>query len=72
MVLLKWFSVPVFGVRVSVAFHLVFVHIILSSIGLLADHLLGKRCPFGLVYVPFAFCVLVILVISRYGFEGEI
>ena len=38
---------PSFGVRVSVTFHLMLVHIILVRFGLLSDRLLGKSCPFG-------------------------
>ena len=37
---------PGFGVSVSVTFHLMFVHIMLSSVwvGLLSGHPLGKSC----------------------------
>ena len=48
-VVLLWFSVAcfVFGVRVSVTFHLMCVHIILVRYGLLSGHLLGKSCSLG-------------------------
>ena len=36
---------PVFGVKVSMTFHLLFVNIILVRFGLLSGHLLGKSCP---------------------------
>ena len=39
---------------------------------LLRGHLLGKNCPLGLPYVLFVSCLFVILVISRFGFEGWI
>ena len=51
-------SVSCFGVRVSVMFHLMFVHFTISSVlvaewppfgkfGLLSGHLLGNSCPLG-------------------------
>ena len=30
----------------------------------------GKSCSFGLPYVLFVLCIFVVLVISRFGFEG--
>ena len=50
-----WFSVACFGVRVSVTFHLVCVHIIFSSVQLLSGHLLGNSYSLGLPYVLFVF-----------------
>ena len=44
---LLWFSVAFFGVRVSVMFHHIFVHIILVRFRLLSGHFLGKSCAFG-------------------------
>ena len=38
-------SVSCFGVRVSVMFHFMFVHMLLVQFGLLRDHLLGNSCP---------------------------
>ena len=38
---------PVFGVRVSVTFHLTYVHIILNRFGLLSGHLFGNSCSLG-------------------------
>ena len=48
---------PGFGVRVSMTFHLMFVHIFLVRVrfGSLSGHLLGKSCPFGWPYVLFVF-----------------
>ena len=46
---------PVFGVRVSVTFHLTCVNIILVWFGLLRGHLLGNRCSLGRPYVLFVF-----------------
>ena len=72
----------VFGVRVSVTFHLMFVHIILVRFRLLSDHLLGKSCSLGLPYVLFVFgnlyfcccccCFFVVFcfVLFRFGLEG--
>ena len=52
-VVLLWFYDACFGVRVSMTFHLLCVHIILVRFGLLSSHLLGKSCslgrPYGLV-----------------------
>ena len=67
-----WFSVAWFGVRVSVTFHRTCVHIILIWFRLLSGHLLGNSCSLGLPYVVFVFRLFVILVISRFGFEGWI
>ena len=39
------------GVKVSVMFHLIFVHLLLVQFGLLSGHLLGKSCPLGWPYV---------------------
>ena len=39
---------------------------------LLSVHLLGKSCSLGLPYVLIVFWLLVILVISLFGFEGGI
>ena len=33
-------------------------------------HLLGESCSFGLRYVLFVFSLIVVLVISHFGFEG--
>ena len=57
---------------VSVSFHLMCVNIILVRFGLLNGHLLEKSCLLGLSYLIFVFCLFVILVISRFGFEGYI
>ena len=41
-------SVPdLFGVRVSVTFHLTCVHIMLVRVGLLSGHFLGNNCSLG-------------------------
>ena len=42
-VVLLWFFVACFGVRVSVAFHVMCVHIILVRFGLLSGPLFGKE-----------------------------
>ena len=39
---------------------------------LLSGHLLGKSCQFGLPRVFIVFCLFVILVISRFGFESRV
>ena len=46
-VVLLWFYVACFGVRVSVTFHLMCVHIILVQFSLLSGHHLGKSCSLG-------------------------
>ena len=62
--------VPVvcFGVRVSVMFHLMFVHILLVRFGLLSGHLLGNSCPLGLPYVLIVFCLFVFFVYFPFWF----
>ena len=59
----------VFVVRVSVTFHLMFVHYTLIRFGLLSGHLLEKSYPFSWPCVFVVFCLFVILVISRFAFE---
>ena len=60
----RWFwcgyLLPVFGVIVSVMFHLMFVHFTFSSVDLLSDHLLGNSCPLGWPFVLIVFCLFVI------------
>ena len=41
------YQLSVFGVRVSVTFHLTCVHIILGLFGLLSGHLFGNSCSTG-------------------------
>ena len=53
-------------------FHLMCVHIILVRFRLLSGHLLGNSCSFGWPYVLFVFWQFVILVITRFGFDGWI
>ena len=48
-----WFLLHV-GVRVSVMFHLMFVHYTFSSV-------LGNSCPLGWPYVLVVFCLFVIM-----------
>ena len=51
------------------------LHVFISFLvlfGLLSGHLLGNSCSLGLPYVLIIFSLLVILVISRFAFEGWI
>ena len=48
-------------------FHLMFVRL-----GLLSGYLFGKSCPLRWPRVLIVFCLFVIFVISRCGFEGEV
>ena len=48
-------------------FHLMFVHI-----GLLSGHFSGKNCRLGWPCVLIVFCLFVILVSSRFCFEGGV
>ena len=55
-------SVSYFGVRVSVMFHLMFVHDTFSSVWfaewrLLSGHLLGNSCPLAYQFVCFLYFV---------------
>ena len=63
---------PGFHVRVLVTFQFMFVHIILVRFGLLSRHLLGKSFSLSRPYVLFVVLLIVILVISRFGFNGRI
>ena len=60
------------GVRVSVTFHLTCVHIILVRFGLLSGHLWEMAAHSVDHMFLFVFCLLVILVFSRFGFEDWI
>ena len=51
---------PGFGVRVSVTFHLMFVHIILVRVVLPSGHLLGKSCSIRLTVC--SLCILTICI----------
>ena len=62
------FSVSKIGGRVTLCLLILF----LMRFGLLSGHLLGKSCSLGLPYVLFVLSLFVILVISRYCFEGLI
>ena len=53
-------------------FHLMCVRIILVRFRLLSCHLLGNSCSLGWPYVLFVFWLFVILVMTRFGFEGWI
>ena len=53
-------------------FHLMCVRIILVRFRLLSGHLLGNSCSLGWPYVLFVFWLFVILVMTRFGFEGWI
>ena len=71
-VILLWHSLGLqynyFGVRISVTFHIMFVHNSFSSVCVVAWPPFGK--DFGWPSVFIVYCLLVILVISRFGFEG--
>ena len=56
-----------FLVSVSVTFHLMFVQIVLVQSRLMSGQLLTRRLS-----VCSLFCLLAILVISRFGFKGRI
>ena len=55
---------PVVGVRVSVTFHLMFVHIILVRSRLLSGHLFGKSC----LLTRLTICSLCILTIGNFSY----
>ena len=71
-VVLLWFSVAYFGVRVSVTFYLMCVHIIFSSVVVAEWPPVRKELLTRLVVC--SLCILttvfVILVIPRFGFDG--
>ena len=60
---------PVFGVRVSVKFHLLYVHIIFNSVWVAEWPSFGKELHIRLTIFLFLFCLFVILVISRFSLE---
>ena len=61
-------SVACFGVRVSVMFHLMFVHYTFSSFRLLSGHLLGNSCPLDWPFVLIVFCLFVIFIYFPFWF----
>ena len=66
-------SVALFGVRVSVMFHLMLCIVLLVRFGLLSGHLLGNSCPLGWPYVLIVFCPFIFfLFISHFGFKSGI
>ena len=54
-------SVACFGVKISVMFHLMFVHNTFSSV-LVVGHLLGNSCPLGLQSVLIVLFIYVIYI----------
>ena len=71
MVALTWFSVACFGVRVSVTFHLMFVHYTFSSLWVAEWPPIGKELPIRLTL--FSHCILSIcyfpVLVMRAGFD---
>ena len=66
-------SVSCFGVRVSVMFHLICLFIkLLVQFVLLSCHRLGNSCPLGKLFVLIVFCLFVIFIYFRFGFESGI
>ena len=63
---------PAFGFRVSVTFHLMFVHNTFSSVYVVEWPLFLKELPIRLAVYSHFICLFVILVISRFGFESGI
>ena len=61
-------SVRCFGVRVSVMFHVMFVHYTSVQYGLLSGHLLGNSCPLGKQFVLIVFCLFVIFIYFPFWF----
>ena len=72
VVVLVLFSVTYLGFRVSVTFHLLFIHIILVLFRLLSGQRLRRSCSLGWPYVLFVYLLFAILVISYFSFEGGI
>ena len=65
-------SVACFGVRVSVMFHLMFVHYTFSSVWVAEWPPFGKLLPLGWPYVFIVFCLFVFLFISHFGFKTRV
>ena len=63
---------PVYGVTVSVTFHLTYFYIILVLFWLLSGDLFGNSCTLRRPFFVFYFDYLVIIVISCFGFKGWI
>ena len=55
-------SVACFGVRVSVMFHLMFVHYTISSVWVAEWPPFGNGCQLSWPYVLILFCLFVILI----------
>ena len=69
-----WFSVACFGCRVSVMFHLIFVHYTFSSIWVAKWPPFGKKLPARLAicfHCLFSICIL-FLFIFHFGFKSGI
>ena len=64
--------VACFGVRVSVMFHLRFVHYSFSLVWVAKWPPLGNSCPLGWPFVLIVFCLFVIFFISGFGFRSRI
>ena len=63
-------SVACFGVRVSVVFHLMFVHYTFSSVWVAEWPPFGNSCPLGWPCV--LFCLFVIFIYFPFGFRSGI
>ena len=66
-----WFSVACFGVRVSVMFHLMFVHYTFSSVLNAEWPPFGKKLRTRLVICTYYILSICILFISHFGFKSE-
>ena len=64
-----WSLLLAFGVRISVMFHLMFVHNTFNSVWVVG-HLLGNSCPLGLqsVLIVLFLYVIYIYLVLRVGF----
>ena len=66
-----WFSVACFGVRVSVMFYLIFVHLTFSSVLVAEWPPFGKKLRTRLAICTYCFLSICILFISHFGFKSE-
>ena len=70
-VVLTWFSVACFGVRVSVMFHLTFVHCTFSSVLVAEWPNFGKKVRTRLAICTYCILSICILFISHFGLRAS-
>ena len=68
---MTWFSVACFGVRVSMIFHLMFVHYTFTSVLVAEWPPFGKKLGTRLAICTYCIWSICILFISHFSFKSE-